>query len=259
MDKILSLIQLLLAAFAVYSAFSFTEGAGLIVPLICLVLMWFVIRIEKVRSEKKTERDSLSKEEKDKVLTKGSTTIKDQNFSTIESLLWPKNELLLTDAVHSIIKDLGLKISTGIKYHSVDRIVKIPNTERSFGVEVLMSEREVKKDHPKLQRALEFEKEKREKEKTLIIASTHIHLPLPERDKLQDVSEETADLLTQRNISFMSTYNLYELWQKAKTGERDIFGIFKKLYSHPGGIFPLKGIDDSQSLLVDLSAPLDPL
>ncbi len=248
----LSLFQLLLAVFAIYSALNYAEEAKLLVPLACLLLMLLVNRIDKMKVEKKTERDGFLKEAIDKVINKELATIKDQDFFTIESLLWPKNELLLIDAIHSIFKDLGFKISTGINYHSVDRIVKIPNTQKVFGVEILMSERETEKSHPKLRRVLEFEKEKREKEKTLIIASTHIHLPLSERGQVKDISEELVNFLTRHNMSFMTAYQLYELWQKAKGGENDIFGVFQKLYSHSGGIFHLKETANSHLLSFEL-------
>jgi len=248
----LPLFQLLLAVLATYSAINFTEEAKLLVPLVCLLLMLFVSRIDKTKADKKTQRETFLKDETDKVMNKESATIKDQNFFTIESLLWPKNELLLIDAVHSIFKDLGFKISAGVDYHSVDRIVKIPNTERSFGVEILMSEGETEKDHPKLHRALEFEEEKREKEKTLIIAGTHIHLPLSDRAEVKDISGEMVDLLTRHNISFMTTYHLYELWQKTKGGENDIFGVFQKLYAHSGGVFHLKETENPHARSFEL-------
>jgi hypothetical protein len=243
----LSLLQLLLAVIAIYGALNFSEEQKLLVPLVCLLFMLLINRIDKTKGEEKTERDTFLKKEIDKVMNKDSGTIGDQDFFTIESLLWPKNEMLLIDAVHSIFRDLGFKISAGVNYHSVDRIVKIPDTQKVFGVEILMSEREAEKDHPKLRRALEFEREKREDEKTLIIASTHIHLPISERGQAKDISGELVDFLTKHNMSFMTTYHLYELWQKAKGGENDIFGVFQRLYSHSGGIFHLKETENSHA------------
>jgi hypothetical protein len=236
----LPLIQLLLAVFAIYSALSLSEDQKLLVPLVCLLFMLLINRIDKSKVQKQKERNSYLKVEMDKAMNNESAVIKDQDFFTIESLLWPKNELLLIDAVHSIFKDLGFKISTGINYHSVDRIVKIPNTQKTFGVEILMSDGEAETNHPKLRRALEFEKEKKEDEKTIIIVSTHIHLPLSERGHMKDISEELINFLTRNKMSFMSAYQLYELWQKAKGGENDIFGVFQRLYSHSGGVFHLK-------------------
>jgi hypothetical protein len=238
----LSLFQLILAFFAIYSALYFKEEVRLFVPLGCLILMLIVYRIDKRISEKESERKNFLKIEIDKVWKKESPTVIEQDFFAIESLVWPKSELLLIDAVHSIFKDLGFKITTGINYHSVDRIVRIPDTEKAFGVEIMMSDGEMEDNHPKLTRALQFEKEKREGEKTLVIAATHINLPLSEMGKVHDVPKEMADFLERHNISFVNTHHLYELWQKAKGGEIDIFELFDRVYYHRGGVFPLENV-----------------
>jgi hypothetical protein len=241
----LSLFQLFLAVFAIFSALHYEDEARLLVPLGCLILMLVVSRIDKRLSEKESARKSFLKTEIDKVHKKESPTVIGQDFFTIESLVWPKSELLLIDAVHNILKDLGFKVSGGINYHSVDRIVRIPDTEKVFGVEIMMSAGEAEQNHPKLSRALQFEKEKKENEKTLIIASTHIHLPLSERDKVNDVSKELVDFLLRHNMSFITTHRLYELWQKAKAAEIDIFEVFEQIYSHRGGVFPLEDATNS--------------
>ncbi|MEW6376116.1 MAG: hypothetical protein AB1502_10060 [Thermodesulfobacteriota bacterium] len=251
----LSLFQLLLGVFAIYSAINFEEGLRLLVPLGCLFLMLIVSRVDKRESEKEKARKSFLKSEIEKVWQKESTTIKEQDFFTIDSLLWPKSELLLIDAVHFIFKDLGFKISAGINYSSVDRIVKIPDTKKAFGVEILMSEREVEPNHPKLSRALQFEQEKRNGEKILIIASTHTRLPLSERGQVSHLSKELVDFLIRHNISFLTAHHLYELWQKAKGKEIDIFGFFGKIYSQRGEVSLLKGAENFPPLSFDLPTP----
>ena len=244
----LSLFQLFLAVFAIYSALEYEDEARLLVPLGCLIFMFILNRVDKGKFEEKTARKTFLKSEIEKAWKQESTTIKEQEFFTIESLLWPKSELLLVDALHFIFKDLGFKISTGINYHSIDRIVKVPNTQKIFGLEIMMSEGKAEISHPKINRALEFEKEKREKEKTLIIASTHIHLPLSERGKVSHISEELADFLIHHHMNFITAHHLYEIWQKAKGGEIDAFGIFQKIYSYQGGIFPLDFPSDNPFL-----------
>lgn len=248
----LGLLQLLLAFFAIYSALKLSEDLKLLVPLGCLIVMFVVSRIEKRKSEKEATRKNFLQSEMDKASKKESTAIKDQDYSTVESLLWPKSELLLIDTVHSIFKDLGFKISTGINYQSVDRIVKVPETQMAFGVQILMSEGELEGNHPKINRALQFEKEKRENEKSLIIASTHIHLPLSERSQASHLSKELSHFLSRHNMSLITTHHLYELWKKAKGGEIDIFVFFEHVYSHSNGAFPLKGAANSHPPLFDL-------
>jgi hypothetical protein len=245
-------LQLLLAVFAIYSALNLQEELKLAVPLGCLIAMLVVSRVEKRKSDKKTARKSFLQSEIDKVSKKESTAIKDQDFFLIDSLLWPKSELLLIDAVHSIFKDLGFRISTGINYQTVDRIVKIPDTHMAFGVQILMSEGEVEGNHPKISRALQFEKEKREGEKSLIIAGTHIHLPLAERTQVSHISKELSHFLNRHNMSLITTHHLYNLWQKAKGGEINIFGFFERVYSHSGDAFPLRGTGNSHASLFDL-------
>ena len=247
------LVQLLLAVVAIYSALKFPEeDLKLFVALGCLILMLIVGRFERRKSEKVTARKSFLQSEIDKVSKKESTAIKEQDFSTIDSLLWPKSELLLIDVVHSVFKDLGFKISTGMNYQSVDRIVRIPETRIAFGVQVLMSEGEVEGNHPKISRALQFEKEKKENEKSLIIASTHIHLPLSERSKVSHISKELSHFLSRHNMSLITAHHLYELWQKGKGGEIDIFGFFENVYYHSGGPFLSKGAGNSHTPLFDL-------
>ena len=243
----LVLLQLLLAVIGIYGALRFPEELKLFLPLGCLIAMLAVSRLEKRKSDKKTARKSFLQSEIHKASKKESTAIKDQDFFLIDSLLWPKSELLLIDAVHSIFKDLGFRISAGINYQFVDRIVKIPESRVAFGVQVLMSEGELEGNHPKINRALQFEKEKRENEKSLIIVSTHVHLPLSDRSKVNHISKEVSHFLTRHNMSLITTHHLYELWQKTKGGEIDISGFFERVYSHSGGTFPLKGAGNSYS------------
>lgn len=241
----LVLFQLFLAFFAIYGAITYEEETRLIVPLICLVFMFIVGRVEKGSAEKGKARKDFLKSEIDKISQKDSTTIKEQDFSTIERLLWPKNEMLLLDTVHAIFKDLGFLISPGIQYQSVDRILKIPNTQKFFGMQVMMYEGEADRTHPKMNRIFQFEKEKKENEKSLIIASTHIRLPISERGEKSHISKELIDLLVRYNISFITAHHLYELWQKTKRGEIDIFEFFQKIYSQGGEIYARKGVEAS--------------
>jgi hypothetical protein len=173
----------------------------------------------------------------EKISRNDAVVAKDRDLFIVNSLLWPKGELVLIDAVHFVLRDLGLRVSTGGKYRSVDRMVSLPESRMFFGVEILMSDEHVEKNHPKIDRALQFEKEKKEAEKTVIIASTHIHHPLSERERLNEISIGLNEFLAGCQITLMTAYTLYQLWQKSKAGETDIREFFKTLHTHRGGIF----------------------
>lgn len=231
------LIQLLLAVIAIYGGLNFTEGMRLYVSLGCLIAMFIVGRLDTARLEKRETRKSFLKSQMEKIHQKEASGIKEQDLFTMNSLLCPKGELVLTDTVHSIFKDFGFRVAVGGEYSSVDRIVRIPDTQFCFGLEILTSEEEVDKNHPKIRRALQFAKEKKRNEKTLIIASTHVHQPISERERLNEISTELRDFLAAYQMSLITTYSLYQLWGKAKSKEVDILDIFRRVYSHPGGMF----------------------
>jgi hypothetical protein len=243
-----SLLQLLLAVIAIYSALNFTGDMRLYVPLGCLISMFIVGRLYRERFENREARKRFLKSEMERISKREPTAIKKQKLFIINSLLWPKGELILTDAVHSIFKDLGFRVATGSEYNSVDRIVRIPDTQLCFGLEALMSQEEVRENHPKIKRALQFEKEKKKNEKTLIIASTHVRQPISERERLNEISQELHEFLAGCQISLITAYSLYQLWQKGKDGEVDIFEVFRRVYSHPGGMFSSGEIYQSSSV-----------
>jgi len=231
------LLQLLLAVIAIYSGLNFTENMRLYVPLGCLIAMFIVGRLDTTTIEKREARKTFLKSQIEKIHKKEASGIKEQDLFTMNSLLCPKGELVLTDTVHSIFKDFGFRVAVGGEYSSVDRIVRIPDTQFCFGLEILASQDEVEKNHPKIKRALQFAKEKKRNEKTLIIASTHVHQPISERERLNEISTDLRNFLAAYQMSLITTYSLYQLWEKAKSKEVDVFDIFRRVYSHPGGMF----------------------
>jgi hypothetical protein len=245
------LLQLLLAVIGMYGVFNLKEDIRLYVPLGCLVAMFIVGRLDKSRFERKEARKSFLKSEMERIYKKetGASEEEEDSFVT-NSLLSPKGELVLAEAVHSVFKELGFSVAAAGKYSSVDRIVRIPDTQLSFGLEILMSEGEVDKNHLKIKRALEFKKEKRQKEKTLIIASTHVHQPISEREGLNEISTELQEFLASHQMSLMTTYSLHQLWKKAKNKQVDIVDIFRRVYSHPGGMFSPGEIHQSSPVSV---------
>ena len=67
----LTLLQLLIAVFAIYSALKFEEETRLLVPLGCLILMFLVSRLDRQKSEKTTARKTFLKSEIDNWVRNG--------------------------------------------------------------------------------------------------------------------------------------------------------------------------------------------
>jgi hypothetical protein len=67
---------------------------------------------------------------------------------------------------------------------------------------------------------------------------------------LNEISTELREFLTGYQMSLMTTYSLYQLWEKAKGKEVDVFDIFRRVYSHPGGMFSSGEIYQSPSVSV---------
>ena len=229
----LVLFQLLLAVFGIYAALKYSEMAQLYVPLTCLLAMFFVGKLEGRLKRKEGEEEFPEKEHD------GSEKERDE-FDTVKYILWGKNELMLVDAVHSVLKDLGLQVTKTPKYQTIDRIVKVPGSHMTFGMQVIGSDLEVRGDNSKFNQALQFEREKENGEKTIIIANVHHNISLAEREKLEDFSKEALIRMEPTKVVGLNTLTLYKVWALCRYKGKDVKGILKLLFDHPGGLFRIE-------------------
>jgi len=229
----LLLFQLLLAVFGIYAALEYSQMAKLYVPLACLSAMFFVGKLERMLTRNEGEKQLPEEEHL------GSEEKRDE-FDTVKYILWGKNELMLVDAVHSVLKDLGLQVTKTPKYSTIDRIIKVPGSRMTFGMQVIGSELEVKGDNSKFNQALQFEREKENAEKTLIIANAHHNISLTEREKLQDFSKEALMRMEPTRVVGLNTFTLYKIWALCKYKGKDVKDVLKLLFNHPGGLFRIE-------------------
>jgi hypothetical protein len=229
----LLLFQLLLAIFGIYAALEYSNMAKLFVPLACLVAMFLVGKLERILKDKEGKQES-SKE------TKRGTENQGDEFDSVKYILWGKNELMLVDAVHSILRDLGLQVSKISKYPNIDRIVTIPGRRMTFGMQVIGSDQEVRGDNSKLNQALQFEQVKENGEKTVIIANAHHSVSLAERDKRGDFSKDALMKMKPTRVVGLSTFTLYKVWALCKYKGMDVREILKFVFNHPGGMFRIE-------------------
>ena len=230
----LLLFQLLLAVFGFYAAFKYSSIAKLYIPLVCLTAMFLVAKLESRLNGSEGEEQQPGEGEPD-----GSGKTGDQ-FDTVKYILWGKNELMLVDAVHSVLRDLGLQVTKASEYPSIDRIVKVPGSRMSFGMQVIGSKVEVRGDNSKFNQALQFEREKENGGKTIIIANTHHSVSLAEREKLEDFSRDALMRMEPIKVIGLNTFTLYKIWALCKYKGKDVKEILQLLFNHPGGLFRIE-------------------
>jgi hypothetical protein len=54
---------------------------------------------------------------------------------------------------------------------------------------------------------------------------------------VQSYYSRACGSVSRKQVSVITAHHLYQLWQKGKSGELDIFKVFQQIYAHPGGIF----------------------
>ena len=116
-QKTLLLFQLLLAVYAFYSVIIYAGRTRFILPLLCLSAMFAIGKLESIISEQ--SRQQRDKWEEDPGEGEGQA-----EFNPLDCLLKSKNILLLSDAIHYILKDLGLLVSRSPDESAIDRLVR---------------------------------------------------------------------------------------------------------------------------------------
>ena len=229
----LLLFQLLLAIFGFYAALKYSTMAKLYIPLVCLTAMFLVAKLESRLKGSEGEKQQPTEAEPD-------ASEKGDQLDTVKYILWGKNELMLVDAVHSVLRDLGLQVTKAPEYPSIDRIVKVPGSRMTFGMQVIGSQVEVRGDNSKFNQALQFEREKENGEKTIIIANTHHNISLAEREKLDDFSRDALMRMEPIRVVGLNTFTLYKIWALCKYKGKDVKEVLHVLFNHPGGLFRIE-------------------
>ena len=231
-QKTLLLFQLLLAVFAFYAVVKYRGNMRLIAPLFCLVGMFVVSKVETILSDKDEEKD-----------TKEETVKKDEEkkqFKPLECLLKSSNTLLLTDAVHHLLRGLGLLVSRSPEQTSIDRLVKAPEGQATFGLKIVGDIGELNENWDKWEELSGFDMGKGGKRRLLLIGSNPMQDDGGDNPKFKDFPAATQRLLSAKQIVAMTTLTFYKiclLCQKKKVDPKLILDLIQR---HPGGVFRLE-------------------
>ena len=229
-QKTLLLFQLLLAVFAVYGVLQYTGNQRLIVPLICLVAMFLVGKVETAVTES-------DKRKEDKKIKAGKKPEEKGDFKPIDCLLKSKNVLLLTDAIHYLLNDLGLKVSRSPDQSVTDWLVRTEDDQVTFGLKILSDVGEISENWESWEEITDFDMGKGGERRFLLIGSNTMPEEGDGKPKFSDFSANTQSLLSAKNIVAMTTltfYKIYLLCQKKSVKPKAILDLIQR---HPGGVF----------------------
>jgi hypothetical protein len=233
-QKTLLLFQLLLAVFSIYSVLKYSGNQRMIIPLTCLVAMFLVGKVETAV----TEKDKRKKEHRSKA-RKGIE--KETGFKPVDCLLKSKNALLLTDAIHYLLTELGLKVSRSPDQNFIDRLVRTDDDNQvTFGLKVLGDVGELTENWESWGEVTDFDMGKGGNRRLVLISSNTIDKEVDGKPKFSDFSANIQSLLSSKNIVAMTTltfYKIYLLCQKKSVKPRAVFDL---IHRHPGGVFRLE-------------------
>jgi len=233
-QKTLLLFQLLLAVFSIYSVLKYSGNQRMIIPLTCLVAMFLVGKVETAVTESE-------KRKKDKRAKTRKGNEEKTKFKPVDCLLKSKNVLLLTDAIHYLLNELGLKVSRSPDQSFIDRLIRTDDDNQvTFGLKVLGDVGELSENWDSWQEVTDFDMGKGGNRRLLLVGSNTTHEEVDGKPKFSDFPANIQSLLSSKNIVAMTTltfYKIYLLCQKKSVKPGAILDLIQR---HPGGVFRLE-------------------
>jgi hypothetical protein len=233
-EKTLLLFELFLAAFAFYAVWHYPGTVRLLIPLACLVSIFAVARIDSRLSDRRRggeQGQAVYTEQRDP--QKGA-------LSPLDCVLKSKNVHLLGEAIHYLMQDLGLAVSLSRDYPDIDRVIRIPNTDVSFGLKILSDVEELDDAWEHWEELAHFDLGKGGKRRLIIIGS-NCAAEAGDREKhYKDFSAPTQQLLSAKRVVAMTTLTLGKIYNFCKKKNIDPRKLLHLIQNHPGGVFQLE-------------------
>ena len=232
-QKTILLFELFLLIFAIYALLKYSGGQRLLVSLSCLVGMFVVGKVETSFTERSKHENGQS----DDMSKKDGTKTK---FKVLDCLLKSKNVLLLTDAIQSLLQDLGLVVSLSPDQTAIDRLVRIPGMQVTCGLKIISDVAELNENWDKWEELSSFDMGKGGERRLLIIGSNCLKEAGDSQQRYRNFSVNTQKLLSARQVVAMTTLTLYKIYLVCKKKKVGIKTIFHTIQHHPGGVFQLE-------------------
>jgi hypothetical protein len=232
-QKTLLLLQLLLAVYAFYSVVTYSNDLQLWVPLFCLIGMFIITKIEAKVTKGGTKAAVTSQE------TKAESPGK-QAFNPLECLLKSKNVLLLTDAIHQLLRDLGLEVIRSPHHNGLDRIVRLPQNQLTLGLKILSDIQELSPGWDKWEALTAFDLAKGGELRLVLVGSNSVSEPGGGRPRFTNFPAPIQSFLAEQKIVALTTLTLFKMYLLCKQKNLEASAVFRLVHGHPGGVFQLE-------------------
>jgi hypothetical protein len=232
-QKTLLLFQLLLAVYAFYSVVTYSGNLQLWAPLFCLIGMFIITKIEAKVTKGGTRAAVTSQQ------TKAESPGK-QTFNPLECLLKSKNVLLLTDAIHQLLRDLGLEVIRSPHHNALDRIVRLPGNQLTLGLKILSDIRELSPGWDKWEALTAFDLAKGGELRLVLVGSNSVPEPGGGRPRFTNFPAPIQSFLAEQKIVALTTLTLFKMYLLCKQKNLEASAVFRLVHCHPGGVFQLE-------------------
>jgi len=231
-QRTLELFQLFLLVFAFYAPLQNHSDQHLLVSLACLVAVFVVGKL------KTSFAGAIHKE--NQVHDRSQEDTKKTAVQAVDWLLKSKNLLLLADAIQWLLQDLGVVVSPCPDHPAVDRLIRIPGGEVTWGLKILSDVTVLDHHWDQWEPLASFEGGKRKKRRLLIVASNGIRAKGDDHQKYRNYSLHVQNLLAAKQVVAMTTLTLGKIYLLCKKKDGDIKTLFDPLEHHPGGVFQVR-------------------
>ena len=141
---------------------------------------------------------------------------------------------ILEDSVIQALRFLDLKAERTEKGFTADILASSIDGSRRFSFEVTGIVGPVKKESKKLTQLVEFERIKENQEKAVLIATTHNTTPIPDRNNLEDFTQQVVSFFTPFPILLMTGWNLYSMIRDVLEGSKSKEQVVEILFATTG-------------------------
>ncbi len=157
----------------------------------------------------------------------------------LDWLLKSKNIQLITDGIQVLLQDIGLAVSPCTEHAGIDRLVRIPGMQVTWGLKILSDVAVLNENWDQWEEFAVFDEGNEGKQRVLIIGSNCTEAQPDGEQKYRNFPASVQKLLSARQVMAMTTLTLGKIYVSCKKKKADIKTIFQPIEHHPGGVLKL--------------------